>query len=62
MNFENFSKWVRKMLLPNLPPNCLIVLDNAPYHSVEMNKPPTLAQKKEAIQEWLERNNINDEN
>jgi transposase len=24
-----------------------------------MNKPPTLAQKKEAIQEWLQRNNIN---
>jgi hypothetical protein len=35
------------------------VLDNAPHHSVQMNKPPTLASKKEAIQQWLQKNNIN---
>jgi hypothetical protein len=46
MNFENFSKWIKEMLLPNLPPNCLTVLDNVPYHSVQMSKPPTLLSKK----------------
>jgi hypothetical protein len=31
MNFKNFLKWVREMLLPNLPPNCLTVLHIFPY-------------------------------
>jgi hypothetical protein len=29
MNFENSSKWVGEMQIPNLPPNCLIMLENA---------------------------------
>jgi hypothetical protein len=47
MNFENVSKLVREMLIPpDLPPNCVIVLDNAPYQSVQMNNPPTLMSRK----------------
>jgi hypothetical protein len=39
-----------------------MVLENAPHHSVQMNKPLTMASKKVGIQEWLDRNNINDKN
>ena len=28
-------------------------MDNAPYHSVQENKPPTTASRKAEIQEWL---------
>ena len=58
MNFQNFSKWVEEKLLPNLPSNCLIVLDNATYHSVQINKAPTLASRKSEIQDWLNTNGI----
>jgi hypothetical protein len=39
-----FSK--PEILVPSLWPECIIVLDNAPYHSVQMNKPLNLASKK----------------
>jgi len=34
MNFENFRKWFFESLLPRIPANSLIVMDNAPYHNV----------------------------
>jgi hypothetical protein len=37
-------------------PKCPRVLDNAPYHSVKMNKPPTLGSKK--VEQWFERRKI----
>ena len=58
MNFQNFSKWIKEKITHNLPPNCLIVLDNAPYHSVQVNKPPSLASRKAEIQEWLQNKSI----
>ncbi|XP_065908182.1 uncharacterized protein [Dysidea avara] len=33
MNAENFERWFQERLLPALPANCLIVLDNGSYHS-----------------------------
>ncbi|KAF4521002.1 hypothetical protein B566_EDAN002498, partial [Ephemera danica] len=35
MNGDNFLRWCLKQFLPYLPPNCLIIMDNAPYHTVE---------------------------
>ena len=32
MNQENFERWFQEKLLPALPTNCLIVMDNASYH------------------------------
>ena len=32
MNAENFERWFKEKLLPALPANCLIVMDNASYH------------------------------
>ena len=32
MTSARFEEWWNKKLLPNIPPNTLIVMDNAPYH------------------------------
>jgi hypothetical protein len=48
-NFENFSKWVREILVPTIPPKFLKVLQSAPYHSIQINKPLTLSLKKVEI-------------
>ena len=32
MNADQFQKWFSKMLLPNIPPNSIIIMDNASYH------------------------------
>ncbi|KAH7948239.1 hypothetical protein HPB52_019697 [Rhipicephalus sanguineus] len=45
-------------VLQKLPAGSVIVLDNAPYHSRREEKLPTLAWKKEKIQEWLTSKNI----
>lgn len=41
MNFNNYVKWIREKLMPNIPPNSVIVVDNAPYHNVQLNPAPT---------------------
>lgn len=58
MNHHNFMQWVEKQLIPNLPPNGIVVMDNAPYHSVQINKPPTQATRKQDIRDWLESNGV----
>lgn len=58
MNFVNFSKWTREKLLPNLPPNSVIVMDNASYHSVQEDKKPTITSTKANMQTWLQRHNV----
>ncbi len=59
MNWENFSKWFEDQLLPNIPANSLIILDNARYHNVFAdNAFPISTTRKEALCDWLKRNNI----
>jgi hypothetical protein len=41
MNSTNFEKWVREKILQNLPHSSAVVLDNAPYHSVQADKAPS---------------------
>lgn len=53
MNRINFMKWLRDKLIPNLPPNSLVVMDNAPYHTVKLNKAPTLSSTKAEMQNWI---------
>lgn len=38
MNAQNFIKWVTEKLLPNISEPSIIVMDNAPYHSIRTNK------------------------
>lgn len=58
MNAEVFEKWFTEKLLPNLPANNVIVMDNASYHSRQINKVPTQNNTKAEIIEYLYKNDI----
>ncbi|XP_077508699.1 uncharacterized protein LOC144120102 [Amblyomma americanum] len=53
-----FEEWFSSKLLPNIPNSSIIVMDNAPYHSVALEKPPTTSTRKIEIQAWLTRKGI----
>jgi transposase len=57
MDGKRFELWFRD-ILPHLDPNCIIVMDNAPYHSVKAELVPTKSWTKECIKEWLRSKNI----
>ena len=58
MNSEHFMEWFNGQLLPNLTNPSTIVLDNATYHNKQKDKPPTTANRKNEIRQWLDRHNI----
>lgn len=58
MNQHNFMKWLEEKLLPNIPPNSVVVMDNAPYHSVQEDKLPTQSSLKQHMISWLEKKAI----
>ena len=59
MNHDIFTKWFSEQLLPNIPQNAVIVMDNAPYHNVlSRHSAPTATCKKEEIRSWLSKNRI----
>ncbi|XP_052756778.1 uncharacterized protein LOC113512254 [Galleria mellonella] len=58
MNTVNFKKWVLDKLIPNLHEPTCIVMDNARYHSSQINKPPSMINRKKEITDWLSSNNI----
>ena len=57
MNSEKFEKWFTN-ILPLLEDNCVIVMDNAPYHSRKAEKIPNTSWKKQKIVDWLLTKNI----
>ena len=56
MDFEHFRRWFCRSFLPHIPAASLIVMDNAPYHNVDVDGVfyPTTATKKGALQNWLQ--------
>jgi transposase len=59
MNSDLFSKWFEEKLLPNIPSNSLIIMDNAPYHNtLSCCSAPTITCNKERMRIWLEENKI----
>ena len=58
MDAHLFETWFSQQLLPGLPPSCVIVMDNAKYHSRQINKKPTQASKKEEIINFLLSKNV----
>ncbi|KAH9378905.1 hypothetical protein HPB48_011130 [Haemaphysalis longicornis] len=58
MNGAHFEKWLTKKLLPRLPSNSVIVMDNAPYHSMKENKVPRMSSLKKDMQDWLTQKGI----
>lgn len=58
MNADLFTKWVKDQLIPNLEQPSLIVMDNAPYHSVQVEKQQCSALKMVDVVKWLSTKNI----
>ena len=58
MNYDNYKKWIKEQLIPNLNPNSVLVIDNAPYHNKQVNPVPTSSWKKQDMQKWLTDNGI----
>lgn len=52
MNGNSFRDWLEGVL-PRLKENAVIIMDNAPYHSVRLEKCPTTNWRKVDIIEWL---------
>lgn len=53
MDGSRFEEWFRSNLLPALKPRTVIVMDNAPCHSVRVSQFPTMMWIKPEIQSWL---------
>lgn len=58
VNQEMFMKWMTEKLLPNLEPRSVLVVDNASYHNVQVDKAPTSKSKKQEMKDWLSKHNI----
>lgn len=58
MTAQLFEKWFLEQLLPNIPSNSVIVLDNASYHSRLLSKVPNNSTKKEDILNFMKNKNI----
>lgn len=59
LNTENFTRWMTSQLLPHIPRDSLIILDNAPYHNAfTQDTFPQSNSKKVELQQWLVQQNI----
>lgn len=58
MNFDNYYKWLKEKLIPNLPPRSVLVIDNASYHNVQCELAPTSSTRKQEMMDWLQRKGI----
>ncbi|CAK1600754.1 unnamed protein product [Parnassius mnemosyne] len=45
-------------MIPNLPPNSVVVVDNASYHNKQLDAAPTSNSKKADMQTWLRQKGI----
>jgi hypothetical protein len=53
MDAKRFENWFSGQLLPNIPPNSVIVIDNASYHTKQENKVPTKSSRKDLMTDYL---------
>ena len=58
MNHKTIVRWLEDKLVPNLPPKCVLVMDNAAYHNVQVDRCPVRSTRKPLMQEWLTRQGI----
>ncbi|KFM66604.1 hypothetical protein X975_20146, partial [Stegodyphus mimosarum] len=58
MNYGNFEKWVLEKLLPNLRPESVVCMDNAPYHTKMEDSTPTKYATKQTMVNWLTKKTI----
>ena len=50
-------KWLQERLIPNLESKSVIVVDNASYHNVQLNRHPTSNARKGEMS-WLDERGI----
>ena len=55
---DRLKTWVTEQILPPLPPESIIVTDNANIHSVLMEKVPYASTRKPDTKVWLRSQNI----
>ena len=53
MNHQIFENWFQNKLIPNIPTDSLIVMDNASYRSRRFEALPTSNWKKGDMITWL---------
>lgn len=58
MNAPLFETWFTQQLIPNLPANSVIVMDNAKYHSQQFNKQPSSASRKDDMLAFMRTKDI----
>jgi transposase len=58
MNAENYKKWITELLIPNIPSNSVVVMDNAAYHNVRAERAPSSNSRKLVMQNWLQSHSI----
>jgi hypothetical protein len=58
MGSQNYVRWLYTILIPNLPPNSILVIDNASYRNTQTDKPPTSNTKEDEMKAWLLERNI----
>ena len=58
INHKTIVRWLEDKLIPNLPPKCMLVMDNAAYHNVQVDRCPVRTTKKSLILERLTRHGI----
>ena len=55
MDWDNFSRWFTDQLLPNIPENSIIIMDNASYHNAaEEASFPKSNSSKDNLRKWLD--------
>ena len=53
MTSEHFEEWFHDSLMPNIPANSLIVMDNASYHRRRLEPVPTMSSRNQILQDCL---------
>ncbi|XP_011410263.1 PREDICTED: uncharacterized protein LOC105316780 [Amphimedon queenslandica] len=53
MDHQEFERWFKDQLLPNIPVNSIIAMDNASYHSRRFEPLPTSSWRKGDMISWL---------
>lgn len=55
---ESYTQWLKSQLIPNLKPNSVVVVGNAPYHNMLINPVPNSNSRKQEMIDWLHFRNI----
>ncbi|KAJ0169957.1 hypothetical protein K1T71_014563 [Dendrolimus kikuchii] len=52
MNDDNYETWLVNQLIPNIPSDSVLVIDNAPYHNKYVERPPNSNTIEQEMINW----------